>query len=147
MQVYELPAETKAATGYTHKAIVDHNDLTETTAATGQTLTIMSLVAGDVVRAAAFKVVTSFADAADNNNNTTTVTLNGAGGEVISSNQANANGTPVLYKAHTFTAPRTATAASTVQVAVGAPAATKTLAALTTGELHVFLSVNKLANL
>jgi hypothetical protein len=147
MKVFELPIETKAATGYTHKAIVDHTDLTETTAATSQTLTIMSLVAGDVVRAAAFKVVTSFADAADSANNTTTMTLNGAGGEVVSSTQANANGTPVLYKAHTFTAPRTATAASTVQLVAGAPASTKTLAALTAGELHVFFSVNKLANI
>jgi hypothetical protein len=29
MQVYELPNETKAATGFTHKAIVTHVDLTE----------------------------------------------------------------------------------------------------------------------
>ena len=147
MKVFELPLETKAATGYTHKAIVDHTDLTETAAATAQNITLLSLAAGDVVRSAAFKVVTSFADAADSANNTTTMTLNGAGSEVISSTQANANGTPVLYKAHTTTVPRTATSSSTVQLAVGAPASTKTLAALTTGELHVFFSVNKLASL
>ena len=29
MKVYELPAETKAATGFTHKAIVTHVDITE----------------------------------------------------------------------------------------------------------------------
>lgn len=148
MEIFELPIETKAATGYTHKAIVTHADLTETTAATAQNLTLLSLVAGDVVQNAAFKLVTSFADAADSANNTTTMTLNGAGSAVVASTQANANGTPVLYKAFTATAPVTvASGTSTVQLAVGAPAATKTLAALTTGELHVFFAVNKLASL
>jgi len=148
MQVYELPNETKAATGYTHKAIVTHADLTETTAATAQNLTLLSLAAGDVVQNAAFKLVTSFADAADSANNTTTMTLSGAGSAVVAAMQANANGTPVLYKAFTATSPVTvASGTSTVQLTVGTPAATKTLAALTTGELHVFFAVNKLANL
>ena len=148
MEIFELPAETKAATGYTHKAIVTHADLTETTAATAQNLTLLPLVAGDVVQNAAFKLVTSFAQDGDAANNTTTMTLNGAASAVITSMQANANGTPVLYKAFTATAPVTvASGTSTVQLAVGAPAAGKTLAALTAGELHVFFAVNKLASL
>ena len=34
MTVFELPANTKSATGFTHKAIIDHTDITETTADT-----------------------------------------------------------------------------------------------------------------
>lgn len=148
MEIFELPAETKAATGYTHKAIVTHADLTETAAATAQNLTLLPLVAGDVVQNAAFKLVASFAQDGDAANNTTTMTLNGAASAVITSMQSNANGTPVLYKAFTATAPVTvASGTSTVQLAVGAPAAGKTLAALTAGELHVFFAVNKLASL
>jgi hypothetical protein len=65
MQVYELPNETKAATGFTHKAIVTHVDLTETTADTDQTIALLSVVAGDVVQKAAFQLVTAFSDASD----------------------------------------------------------------------------------
>jgi hypothetical protein len=65
MQVYELPNETKAATGFTHKAIVTHVDLTETTADTDQTIALLSVVAGDVVQKAAFQLVTAFKDASD----------------------------------------------------------------------------------
>ena len=36
MKTYELPAETKAATGYTHKVIITHSDLTEAAANTAQ---------------------------------------------------------------------------------------------------------------
>ena len=32
MKTYELPAETKAAKGFTHKVIVTHDDLTDTDA-------------------------------------------------------------------------------------------------------------------
>jgi hypothetical protein len=60
MQVYELPNETKAATGFTHKAIVTHVDLTESTADTDQTIALLSVVAGDVVQKAAFQLVTAF---------------------------------------------------------------------------------------
>jgi hypothetical protein len=59
MQVYELPNETKAATGFTHKAIVTHVDLTESTADTDQTIALLSVVAGDVVEKAAFQLVTA----------------------------------------------------------------------------------------
>jgi hypothetical protein len=65
MQVYELPNETKAATGFTHKAIVTHVDLTESTADTDQTIALLSVVAGDVVEKAAFQLVTAFSDASD----------------------------------------------------------------------------------
>ena len=47
MKVYELPAETKAATGYTHKTVITHSDLTEATANTAQTIELLDVAAGD----------------------------------------------------------------------------------------------------
>lgn len=146
MIAYELPAETKAATGYTHKAIVDHTDLTEATANTAQSITLLSLAAGDVVRSAAYKLVTPFQDTADAAFNTTAVTLNAAGSTLMSATETNVNGTEVFYKAHTATAPLTATSSSTVAASFASMSA-KNLAALNAGEVHFFFAVNKLANL
>jgi hypothetical protein len=146
MLAYELPAETKAATGYTHKAIVDHTDLTETTANTAQSITLISLAAGDVVHSGAYKLVTAFQDTTDAAFNTTAVTTNAAGSALISATETNVNGTEVFYKAHTATAPLTATSASTVAASFAAMSA-KSLSALNAGEVHFFFAVNKLANL
>lgn len=146
MQVFELTAETKAATGYTHKAIVDHVDLTEATANTAQSITLATLAAGDVVRSAAYKLITPFEDTTDSAFNTTAVTVNAAGSALISATETNLNGTEVFYKAHTATAPLTATSSSTVAASFAAMSA-KNLAALNKGEVHFFFSINKLANL
>jgi CTP:molybdopterin cytidylyltransferase MocA len=146
MFAYELPAETKAATGYTHKAIVDHTDLTEATANTAQSITLLALAAGDVVRSGAYKLVTPFQDTTDAAFNTTAVTTNAAGSALISATETNVNGTEVFYKAHTATAPLTATSASTVAASFAAMSA-KSLSALNAGEVHFFFAVNKLANL
>ena len=146
MKTYELPAETKAATGYTHKAIVTHADLTETTANTAQSITLATLAAGDVVHSGAYKLVTAFQDTADAAFNTTAVTTNAAGSALISATETNVNGTEVFYKAHTATAPLTATSASTVAASFAAMSA-KSLSALHAGEVHFFFSVTKLANL
>jgi hypothetical protein len=146
MEIFELPAETKSATGYTHKAIVTHADLTETTANTAQSITLLTLAAGDVVHSGAYKLVTAFQDTTDAAFNTTAVTTNAAGSALISATETNVNGTEVFYKAHTATAPLTATGASTVAASFAAMSA-KSLSALNAGEVHFFFSVNKLANL
>ena len=147
MLAYELPAETKAATGYTHKAIVDHTDLTEATANTAQSITLLTLATGDVVHSGAYKLVTAFQDTADSAFDTTAVTLNAAGSALISATETNLNAaSEVFYKAHTATAPLTATSASTVAASFAAESG-KSLSALNAGEVHFFFSVNKLANL
>ena len=147
MFAYELPAETKAATGYTHKAIVDHTDLTETTANTAQSITLLSLAAGDVVHSGAYKLVTPFQDTADAAFNTTAVTTNAAGSALISATETNVNGTEVFYKAHTATAPLTVNTGTSTVSASFASMSLKSLSALNAGEVHFFFSVNKLANL
>jgi hypothetical protein len=120
MQVYELPNETKAATGFTHKAIVTHVDLTETTADTDQTIALLSVVAGDVVQKAAFQLVTAFKDASDAAFNDTQVQVGDGNDtdEYIAATQVNENGTEVLFAANVNTVPFAYTAADTVDILV-----------------------------
>ena len=148
MKVYELPAETKAATGYTHKVIITHDDLTMATANTVQTIELLSVAAGDVVNTAAVKVVTAFSDASDTAYNTTTLIVgdDGTTNRFVTSQELNVNGTEVLYKAATNTAPHAYTVANTVDAVFGSMAA-KSLSDIDAGEVHVFLGVNKLLSL
>ena len=149
MKVYELPAETKAATGYTHKVIITHVDLTTATANTAQTIELLSVAAGDVVNTAAVKVVTAFSDASDTAYNTTTLIVgdDGTTNRYVTSQELTVNAAAeVLYKAGTNTAPHAYTAANTVDAVFGSMAA-KSLSDIDAGEVHVFLGVNKLLSL
>ena len=148
MKVYELPAETKAATGFTHKAIVTHSDITESAADTDQTIALLSVAAGDVVEKAAYKVVTAFSDASDAALNDTKVQV-GDGADTdrfIAATQVNVNGTEVLYAANANTTSYAYTAADTVDLLVESVTA-KSLSDLDAGEIHVYLAVTKLSDL
>lgn len=148
MQVYELPNETKAATGFTHKAIVTHVDLTETTADTDQTIALLSVVAGDVVEKAAFQLVTAFSDASDAAFNDTKVQVGDGSDtdEYVAATQVNENGTEVLFAANVNTVPFAYTAADTVDLLVESMTA-KSLSDLDAGEIHIYLAVTKLTSL
>jgi hypothetical protein len=148
MQVYELPNETKAATGFTHKAIVTHVDLTESTADTDQTIALLSVVAGDVVQKAAFQLVTAFKDASDAAFNDTQVQVGDGNDtdEYIAATQVNENGTEVLFAANVNTVPFAYTAADTVDILVESMTA-KSLSNLDAGEIHIYLAVTKLTSL
>jgi hypothetical protein len=148
MEIFELPAETKAATGFTHKAIVTHEDLTLTTADADQTIALLSVAAGDVVEKAAYKLVTAFSDASDAAFNDTKVQV-GDGtdtDEYIAATQVNVNGTEVLYAANVNTVPFAYTAADTVDLLVESMTA-KSLSDLDAGEIHIYLAVTKLSSL
>jgi hypothetical protein len=148
MQVYELPNETKAATGFTHKAIVTHVDLTESTADTDQTIALLSVVAGDVVEKAAFQLVTAFSNASDAAFNDTKVQVGDGSDtdEYIAAKQVNENGTEVLFAANVNTVPFAYTAADTVDLLVESMTA-KSLSDLDAGEIHIYLAVTKLTSL
>jgi hypothetical protein len=148
MQVYELPNETKAATGFTHNAIVTHVDLTESTADTDQTIALLSVVAGDVVQKAAFQLVTAFKDASDAAFNDTQVQVGDGNDtdEYIAATQVNENGTEVLFAANVNTVPFAYTAADTVDLLVESMTA-KSLSNLDAGEIHIYLAVTKLTSL
>ena len=148
MKVFELPAETKSATGFSHKAIVTVADITESAADTDQTIALLSVAAGDVVEKAAYKLVTAFSDASDSALNDTKVQV-GDGADTdrfIAATQVNVNGTEVLYAANANTTSYAYTAADTVDLLVESMTA-KSLSDLDAGEIHVYLAVTKLSDL
>ena len=149
MTAYELPANTKAATGFTHQVVVTHEDLTQTTADTDQTLSLLALEAGDVVTTAAWKLVTPFKDASDAALSDTKVQLGDTADddEYIAATQVNENGTEVLFAAAApASVPFVYTAANAVELLVESMTA-KSLSNIDTGELHVYLGVTKLTAL
>jgi len=149
MTAYELPANTKAATGFTHQVIVTHEDLTLTTADADQTIALLSVVAGDVVDKAAYKLVTAFSDASDAALNDTKVQV-GDGGDTdrfLAAAQVNANdASEVFYKANANTTAYAYTAADTVDLLVESMTA-KSLSNIDAGEIHIYLAVTKLSSL
>jgi hypothetical protein len=147
MKVYELPANTKAAAGFTHKVILDHNDLTDTDAA--QTINLIPVVAGTVVKSAATRLVSVF-DSSDAATITTTVEIGhddttADADEFITSQELNPSGTEVFYKVNPSTTPYVMEAGTTaspkyIQAAFACTSG-DSLADHNTGELEVFLEI------
>lgn len=149
MKVFELPAETKAATGFTHKAIIDHVDLTVTTADADQTIALLSVPAGALVVKAAIKLVTAFEDLSDATLNDTKVQL-GDGGDTdrfVTATQVNDNdANEVFFKSHANTTAYAYTSADTIDLLVESMTA-KSLSDIDAGELHVYLAVTELSEI
>jgi len=148
MKVFELPTETKAATGYTHKVVLDHTDLTTATDNTAQTITLITLPADSIVTDAATHLVTSFqlTGTSAYNSNTIQVGVSGTTDQLIASQQINTNGTPVTSRRFNSNTPVGYTA-STPIIATVASMASHDLLELNAGEIHVFLAVNDLNKL
>lgn len=148
MRVFELPIETKASTGFTHKITLDHTDLTNSTDAASQTITLLTVPARSIIKDAATNLVTPFqlTGTAAYNSNTIVVGISGTTNQLIASQQINANGTPVNNRVFNSTAP-VAYASSTDLIATVASMASYDLAELDAGEIHIFLSVAQLGNL
>jgi hypothetical protein len=148
MKVFELPIETKAATGFSHKCIVTHDDLTDTDAS--QTLNLLPVVAGTAVFRAATKVVTTFDSTTDTSLIATTFKIGhndttADDDAFITSQETNPSGTVVTYKVHPSTTPFVFVAGTTaspkyIQALVDCTAA-KLLSALDSGEIHIYLGV------
>jgi hypothetical protein len=147
MKVYELPAETKAAFGYTHKVIIDHNDLTD--ADDAQTINLIPVTAGTVVKAAATNMTSVF-DSSDADTITTTVKIGhddttADDDAFITSQELNPSGTEVFYKVNPAATPfvfvaGTAASPKYIQAAFACTTG-DSLAAHNTGELEVFLHI------
>jgi len=147
MKVYELPYESKAAFGYTHKVILDHNDLTDTDDA--QTINLIPVVAGTVVKAAATNMTSVF-DSSDADTITTTVKIGhddttADDDAFITSQELNPSGTEVFYKVNPAATPfvfvaGTAASPKYIQAAFACTTG-DSLAAHNTGELEVFLHI------
>lgn len=153
MKLIKFSSEETRESGYTHKAVIDHDDLTA--AAVTQTLTIFSgLVAGFIVKEAAFRLVSGFVGASvtalvmdvgwngatvdDADGLIDNVELATAGTEILA---GDGNG-PAFATLRTGFAPQEAATLEAVFTATGA-----NVSVLTAGEVHVFLSVVDLRNL
>ena len=153
MQVYELPNETKAATGFTHKVILTHDDLTD--ADDAQTINLIPVAAGTAVKSAATELVTVF-DSSVTPTIATTVEIghNQASADpdaFIVSQELNPSGTEVFYKVQPSTVPFVYTEGSVaspkyVQAAFACTTG-DSLADHTQGELNVYLEIVKLTEL
>lgn len=139
LKVSPLFNEQAAQEGANLEVIITHEELTETTAATAQVIPLFKVDAlyqqVECIRA---ELQEPFEDTADAANNTTAASV-GDGGSVarlLASTEFNRNGTEVYIIAGTGTK-YVFGAADTVDLAVSAPAATKTLAALNKGRLRL----------
>ena len=146
MKVFELPIETKASTGFTHKVIIEATDFTSAT--NTQTLNLFAAPAGTVVSNAAHKLATALVSSdvtvdsvAYSLGNTASAT------SIMSSTETLGAATEVVYKAMTVTAPVAITAASQNIVAAFTATSAKALNTVTAGEIHVYLAVANLNNL
>ncbi len=147
MKVYELPANTKAAAGFTHKVVLDHTDLTDTDAA--QTINLIPVVAGTAVKSAATRLVSVF-DSSDAATITTTVEIGhndttADPNAFITSQELNPSGDEVFYKVNPSTTPHaflegTAASPKYIQAAFACTSG-DSLADHNTGELEVFLEI------
>ena len=156
MKVEPLFEQQAAGLGFTHRIRVTHEDLTETTVNTAQTIALLNVKAGTFVDRAAMVLVTPFEDASDANFNSNTI-LVGDGSvtdRYLRSNtddtglQVNVNGTEVLYHVNPVaastagldTAPFMYTADDTIDLVFGSMAA-KALSNLDVGILDIYLRV------
>jgi len=140
MKTYELPIETKASTGFTHKVILTNADFTA--AAATQTFSLLPVAAGSVISNAAHKLVTplvssdaTLVSAAYTLGNTATAT------SIMSSTEVLGTATEVVNKAMTVTAPVAITAADQFVVAAFTATTAKLLSSVTAGEIHIYLQV------
>lgn len=140
MKIIPLSLEERIAKQAEFLVEVTHADLTETTAATAQTLQITPAVVDKCAYAVSqAELREAFEDTADSANNTNTVEV-GDGGDTdrfLAAMQVNKNATEVFLKTGTGTT-HVYTSADTIDILFNAPASGKTLAALNKGILHVY---------
>ena len=149
INAFELPAETKAATGFTHKIVFDHTDLTTAADNTAQVLTLLTVPARSIIRDAAIHVVTplELAGTTAYNSNNVSVGITGTLEQLVANTQSNANSGSLVRAARFASNTPVLYTAATPIVANVASMASYDLLELTAGEIHVFLDVVTLTNL
>ena len=138
--------------GWTHFVRITADDLTNTTNAAAQTLTLLVLSAGDIMKEIEDNVIVPFgvhaAGVLDTAFNTTTRSLGDTSLVTTwtAAAEANPNGTVIAktWKVNTTVAPYTA--ANTVTLTFNSMAA-KNLNSINRGELHVFIKIGRVSGL
>lgn len=127
---------------FTHVVELTHEDLTESTANTAQTIEILDVEAGHAVINAATRLVTPFEDSSDAAFNTTALTV-GDGtdpDQFITSQELNENGTEVDYALMVSGGAQAFQVADTVDAVFGSMSA-KSLSNIDTGKVLIYLQV------
>ena len=134
--------------GYNYRFVIDHTDLTNSTDAAVQDITLITLPANSVVKSAATYLKTPFqlTGTAAYSSNVLIVGDSGDTDRIIASQQLNVNGTEITAKAHASTTPFAYVAATAI-VANFASMAAYDLAELDAGEVHIYLEVAQLDTL
>ena len=131
----------EAPRGFNHRIVVDHTDLTTSANNTTQSLTLITLPAGTVVKSAAYWLKTPFKLSTNSSFDLTTMIVGDSGDtdRYIDSSELNENGTVVVYAVNNEGKLPSVTTASTAVNAVFTPKAANNLAELDTGEIHIYL--------
>jgi hypothetical protein len=152
MNLIPLPFETRALTGYTHKAIVTYADLVSYGGATATaTVPIMTTRVGDVVEKAAYRLVTpfDFSDAAIASCDMV-VGDTGSTTRLIDAQELAQDGTYILFFAGNAVAslPYAYIVANTIgAVFVISGGGTPLMTETTSGEIEIFLAIANLVDL
>jgi len=138
----------EAPRGFTHRFVVTHADLTESTDNTAQDVTLITLPANSMIVSAATYLKTPFEKTGTAAYNSNVLIVGDAGDtdRCIASQQLNVNGTEVLAKANASTIPFAYETATAIK-ANFASMASYDLAELDAGEVHIFLAVRQLDTL
>jgi hypothetical protein len=141
MKLIPLPLETQAATGANYELQYSHEDLTETAAATAQTIEAFAVKAKMSVKVIENVVDVPFQDASDAAFNTTTLIVGDGGDDdrLLASQELNVNGTEVLLKKGTGT-DHVFTADDTIDLKFGSMTG-KSLVNIDTGRGRLLLNI------
>lgn len=133
-------------TGFTDLVILTSDDFTQTATNTAQTVALLNVHLGDIVRDAAIYLKTAFQQVADPAFNTDTIVIGDGNSTArfIASTEINVNGTEVYVKGGALTAPYAYTGDDTIDIVMSSMAA-KALNDLDTGELWVWFNIARLA--
>jgi hypothetical protein len=143
MKFFAISNEERLSTGYSHKVVIDHADLTDTD--TAQAFNLATLTAGQFVTKTGYKLITDFASA---NGTGLTLSIGNASSATVYQAAKELQSTEVDYWfSQLVTAPPTGAADQAGETEV--PLATFTtsggssplLSEYTAGEVHVFLGV------
>lgn len=143
MEIALLPEQSFG--GFTHRVKITAADLTQTTAATAQTIEAITVKEGDVVLKCATRLITKFKDASDAALATTAIEVGDGGSTAryLASQELNVNGTEITAKGGTGTI-YAYTGADTVDVKFLSPGSGKALDDVDTGEVHIYLQIASL---
>jgi hypothetical protein len=154
MNLIPLPFETRALTGYTHKAIVTYADLVSYGGATAAaTVPLISVRVGDVVEKAAYRLATPF-DFSDTGINSCVMFVGDEieQGRCIDPQETALDGTEILYYAGNAVPsplmPYAYLVANTIDaVFATSGGGTALMNETTSGEVEIFLAVANLVDL